>query len=95
MLCVDLSEAGTMERVRNFKTEVRQVCPKSPILLVGTKKDKPMQITEQQLREKVSAEGLQGQCMTSSKQYQDENVNKAFQYAIRLGYYFKYPQDLK
>ena len=68
-------------------------------MLVGTKSDlrsvTASPITLQDLKEKESEMGLQGVVETSSKEWQNHNVNKAFHAAIRLGYYNKYPDELE
>ena len=84
--------------MQKWRTEIRQVCTDTPIILVGTKSDlrgaSPQPITEAELKAKANEMGLQAVCETSSKLWQDHNVNRAFQTAIRTAYYNKYPNEI-
>ena len=55
---------------------------------------KPGDITLAELEAKKNEQGFENFCETSSKEFRDENVAKAFRLAIRMGYYNKYPEDL-
>ena len=98
MLCVAVNNRVTLDLVNDFKVEIKTVNPRAPILLVGTKKDMrsdsegciPKAELEQQSREM----GFQGIVETSSKEWQDTNIKKAFNQAIKLAYYHKYPDAL-
>ena len=97
MICVALNNRTSLENVMKWRTEIRQVCPDAPIILVGTKADlrgNLETVTGQDLKQKSEDMGLQASCETSAKDWQDHNVNKAFLKAIRTGFYFKYPTDL-
>ena len=39
MLCVAINNRTSLENVKRWKTEIRQVCPDTPIILIGTKSD--------------------------------------------------------
>ena len=82
MLCVAINNKDSLNNVAKWKTEIRQVCPDTPIILIGTKSDMmnvvANSITANDLQRKSDSEGLQGFCLTSSKAWQDHNVNKAF-----------------
>lgn len=98
MLCVAVNNRVSLDNVQRWKTEIRQVCKETPIILIGTKSDlravTANPITERDLQSKAEEMGLQATCETSSKVWQDHNINKAFHSAIRLGYYNKYPEEL-
>ena len=94
MLCVAVNNRTSLENVEKWMTEIKQIRPDAPILLVGTKSDLQGPVTEANLRAKMQERGLTGVCLTSSKEYHDHNVNKAFQTAIRTGFYSKYPHLL-
>ena len=98
MLCVAVNARTSFENLIRWKTEIRQVCPDTPIILIGTKSDlrgsveNPVTLNE--LQAKAREMGFQACCETSSKEWQDHNVNKAFQKAIRTGYLNKYPESI-
>ena len=39
MLCVAINSRTSFDNVIRWKTEIRQVCPDTPIILIGTKSD--------------------------------------------------------
>ena len=98
MLCVAVNNRTSYENVQRWKTEIRQVCKDAPIILIGTKSDlreaSANPITQQDLENKANEQGFQAWCETSSKNWEDYNVNKAFLKAIRTGFLNKYPEAL-
>jgi len=99
MLCVAINNRDSLDSVARWRTEIRQVCNEAPIMLVGTKSDlrtvTAEPITLQDLKNKSDEMGLQAVVETSSKEWRDHNVNKAFHNAIRLGYYNRYPHEMQ
>ena len=101
MLCVSLNQRDRLENLEKWVNEIRTVCSDSPIILVGTKFDlrdenssDNQSVSTILLKQKSKSLGCQAVCETSSKEYHNHNVSKAFQTAIRTGFYYKYPQEL-
>ena len=99
MLCVAVNFRESLERVNQFKAEIKTVNPNAPILLVATKYDTrdgaENAITRQEFEQVRLDHGLQGMVETSSKMFmQNKNVHEAFARAIRLSYYYKYPDAM-
>ena len=73
MLCVALNSQASLENVMKWRTEIRQVCPDAPIILVGTKADLrgiPVDsVSGQDLKQKSDDMGLQDFCETSAKNW--------------------------
>ena len=51
-------------------------------------------VTYEDIKKAREEKGLQGHCQTSSKEWQDFNVHKAFVRTIVTGYYAKYDEKL-
>ena len=100
MLCVALNNKGTIdaEALEGWKAEIRNVCPTTPIILVGTKSDMRADaespISTQELERAKQDYAFSAFCETSSKEWTDHNVNKAFLKAIQCAYFFKYPGEM-
>ena len=69
-----------------------------PIILVLTKSDLQEMcddaVTYDMIKKAKDENGLQGHCQTSSKEWQDFNVHKAFVRTICTGYFAKYEEKL-
>ena len=98
MLCVACNFRESMERVNDFKNEIRTVVQNAPIILVATKYDTRADdanaITLQEFEQARLQHGLQSTAETSSKMFmENQNVRQAFAKAIRLAYFYKYPNQ--
>ena len=62
MLCVAVNNQLSLDNVSTWKTEIRQVCPNTPIMLIGTKSDlRPVtqnHVTRDDLQRKADDMGL-------------------------------------
>ena len=99
MLCLAVNDRNSMERIKGFKAEIKTVNPNAPILLVATKFDMrdgaEEPISKQELEQMRLDHGFQGYVETSSKEWRtNQNVREAFAQAIRLSYYYKYPDAM-
>ena len=99
MLCLAVNDRDSMERIRGFKAEIKTVNPNAPILLVATKFDTregaQNPISKQELEQLRLDHGFQGYVETSSRDWRvGQNVREAFAQAIRLSYYYKYPDAM-
>ena len=74
------------------------MCPDTPIILVGTKSDLRSMtneaITQQELKDQIANYDLSASCETSSKQWRDNNVKKAFYQAAKIACFNKYDDDI-
>ena len=100
LVCVAANNVTSLNNVRKWTNEIRQVCPDTPILLIRTKQDllehleEADLVTDAMIEKKCREEALQGSESTSSKEWHDFNVHKAFVKAISTGYYNKYDEDI-
>ena len=95
MICVAANSADSLENINIWKAEISNVEPHKPIMLVLTKKDllelmDEPGVTWDQVKENKTIHGLQGCSQTSSRDWEDFNVHKAFVQAIATGYFAKY-----
>ena len=100
MLCVSIANRDSFNNIEKWKAEIRSsVGANTPIILVGTKSDlrahTAQAISKQELLTKYANDDFASQCETSSRAWQDHNVNRAFNMAISTAYYNKYPSQLK
>ena len=99
MLCVAFNNRDSLDRVMNFKNEIRSENQDAPVVLVGTKSDmrdgEEDCLTKEDLDQQSIEHGFSDTLETSSKNWQDKNVKKAFNRAIKLAYYWKYPAALQ
>ena len=98
MLCVSVVNLDSFENIAKWQSEIRSVCPDTPIILVSTKSDlrknAATAITAQQLKARSESD-FQGWCETSSKEWRDDNVKKAFYSAAKMACENKYDEDLR
>ena len=75
MLCAAINDQGSIERINEFKNEIKSVNPRAPIILIGTKVDlratMPNCIAYEDLKQKSLEQGFQGLCETSAKEWQN------------------------
>ena len=101
LVCVAINSKTSLENVNKWVNEIRQVCPNTPILLILTKIDledytsPELVVSTDEIKQKTKDMALQGFCQTSSKEWKDFNVHKAFVQAICTGYYAKFGTELK
>ena len=71
MLCVSVNDRGSLDRIRDFKAQIKQKCPKTPILLVATKtdlrNDTPNPISTDEIKRLQKDHGFENSVETSSK----------------------------
>ena len=98
MLCCAVNNHESLERLKEFKLEIRSINQRAPIILVGCKSDiretEDGCLTKEDLEAQSQEHGFSETLETSSKNWQDQNVKKAFNRAIKLAYYQKYPDGL-
>ena len=97
VFCAAFNNRNSLKNADKWHREVRTICPHSPIILVGTKSDlksMPDALTSPEMEKKSGDMGFQATMETSSKEWHDDNVNLAFQVAIRTAYFHKYPDEL-
>ena len=98
MLCCAINNTDSQEMLNSFDVEIKQCNSDAPILMIGTKSDMRSDDSEQctpsdQLRQMSQESGFCDYIETSSKNWQDKNVMKAFQKAINIAYRSKYDED--
>ena len=86
-----------MDSIGKWKADFQAVEPAKPIALILNKGDLASEceepITLEELREKSTEEGLQYAAETSSKQWEDHNVHKAFTKVLSIAYRNKYGDE--
>ena len=98
MICVAVNNMVSYNNISKWKDEIYSTITDVPIVLVQTKKDlEPYVIdageepvTKEKLDKTKLELNLVGVQMTSSKEWEDFNVHKAFVYAITAGIEAKY-----
>ena len=97
MICVAANNPDSLKNVQKWKAEIMETCPEKPILLVLTKSDleeaiddEDSKVTFAQIRTAQKAHQLIGSSKTSSKEWNDFNVHKAFNKALTAAYKAKY-----
>ena len=94
MICVACNAQSSFESVERWKAEIQEVEPEKPIALLLTKSDLADivddAVTEDDINEKKTELGLNAAAATSSKEWEDFNVHKAFNKALAAAYAFKY-----
>ena len=102
MICVAANYMVSYENIKNWLLEIQEVSSSKPIMLIQTKKDlidkglveEEQMVTLKMLRKKSTKLNLQGAMATSSKEWKDFNVHKAFNKVLHLAYIMKYgPED--
>ena len=103
MICVSANSRDALNNVAKWKAEIQTVEPSMPIMLVLTKADlleymeenEPQRVTNEDINAKMEEQQLQGTSMTSSKNWEDFNVHKAFVKAISTAYFNKYEHNIE
>ena len=94
MICVAVNNQTSLQNVKKWKDEIKSVVPEAPIMLTLTKNDLAEfledSITKEQINQAKRQHGLQAIAITSSKEFEDHNVHKAFEKLIQTGYSGKY-----
>ena len=97
IICVACNARDQLDSVGKWKADFQAVEPAKPIALILTKSDLAGEceepITLEELREKSTHEGLQYAAETSSKQWDDHNVHKAFAKVFSLAYRSNYGDE--
>ena len=101
MLCAAVNAMSSFENVEKWVQEI-SVIQTAPIVLIVTKNDlvpflvdaETDHVTEEMAEEKKNQMNFTQLCYTSSKDWNDYNVHKAFDDAIAAAYYLKYNEDL-
>ena len=101
MLCSAVNAVSSFDRVERWVKEI-SVIQTAPIMLVMTKTDlvpyledaETEYVTKEMAEEKKRTFNFTGISFTSSKEWEDHNVHKAFDDAIAAAYYLKYNEDL-
>ena len=94
MICVACNQRTSFENIGRWREEISQVEEDKPTMLVLTKSDlqdiadNAVQISE--LSDEAEKEGFQGAVETSSKEWEDFNVHKAFNKILTAAYDQKY-----
>ena len=98
MLCVAVNNRTSLDRITEWKAEIMAVEKQKPIYLILTKSDLTEQaeepVTMEEIRAKKTEYGLAGSFKTSSKEWDDFNVHKAFTGVLYGAYQFKYKDNL-
>ena len=101
MICVAVPNSDSLDNINKWKAEISRIEPDKPMILILTKSDMLSEelkeshyVTYEQVKTAKDTHGLQGCCQTSSKQWQDFNVHKAFVRTICAGYFNKYDDKL-
>ena len=96
-ICCAANQRTSMESIAKWKAEIQEKEPTKPIALLQTKRDlveiiddESMLVTKGELQQKKKDFGLVLFASTSSKEWSDFNVHKAFNNVINAGYKFKY-----
>ena len=100
IIAVAANAPDSLSNVNKWTTEIRSVCPNAPIMIVLTKGDlveyldEHKRVTLDMVKQQVTKESCQGSSQTSSKEWEDFNVHRAFVQAIGTGYFSKYDEEL-
>ena len=98
MICVASNQPTSLESVSRWINEIQEVEPYVPIALILTKSD-ILEMADEDDENSVSMEkitkakedsGLTVAAKTSSKEWEDFNVHKAFNKTLTAAYIFKY-----
>ena len=92
MICVACNQKSSFDNIDKWRNEISEVEPEKPVMLILTKSDMIDLIPEEnavqfeKLTEKSTTGGFQGACQTSSKEWEDFNVHKAFNKTLITAY---------
>jgi len=95
MICVACNQQSSLENVERWLAEIREVEIEKPVALILTKSDLLAEqienaVTGDELSEKKNSVGAVFNAETSSKEWEDFNVHKAFNKMLAAAYDFKY-----
>ena len=94
MICVACNDPESFESVDKWRNEIHLIEQQKPILLVLTKSDLIESLDEpvtlEDLADKSKTDNFQGEMATSSKEWHDFNVHKAFNKVLQAAYLMKY-----
>ena len=94
MICVASNQPSSLENVERWLAEIREVELEKPIALILTKSDLIEALDDcvkiEALDEKKIDIGANMTAETSSKDWEDFNVHKAFNKMLTAAYTFKY-----
>ena len=92
MICVACNQKSSFDNVDKWRNEIQEVEPSKPVMLILTKSDmadivdEDKLVTFESLTTKSQTGGFQGACQTSSKEWEDFNVHKAFNKTLITAY---------
>ena len=95
MICFATNARSSFDNIERWRNEIQTVEDDKPIILIQTKSDlaeiaeEPVDFAEE-TQKYCSEEGFHGAALTSSKEWEDFNVHKAFDKTLRTAYTFKY-----
>ena len=98
IICLAVINRTSLENVGKWKNEVQEAnLNDAPIILMATKMDLRESIndaiTGEEVKKKSKEMGFQGYHQTSSKEWEDFNVQKAFNNTIKVAIFNKYEGD--
>ena len=94
MICVACNQRSSLDAVGRWQAEIREIVHDRPIALVLTKSDLADNIddavTGDEMNDKMNEVGATLTALTSSKEWEDFNVHKAFNKMLASAYTYKY-----
>ena len=95
MICVACNARDSYQNIEKWRDEIMAAEPKKPIMLILCKSDiKDKEVTEKDLKDKQKEDNKYiGVKATSSKEYDDHNVIKAFKFTLKKTFEIKYAAD--
>ena len=99
MLCVSAVNRDSFESISKWQTEIRLVCPNTPILLVSTKSDLRQfananeTVSERELESQKQNDFMDWRETSSKNWRNDDNVKKAFYQAANIAFLQKYDYE--
>lgn len=94
MICVACNDRASFDSISKWRSEIQSEVQNAPIILILTKSDLEDAIDEpvkfEELKEVYEAESYQAAMKTSSKEWEDFNVHKAFNKTLTIAYLNKY-----
>ena len=94
MICVACNSRNSLDNVARWKAEIQEIEPSRPIAIILTKSDLEDQVedpvTMDDINEAKNDYKLQISAATSSKEWENFNVHKAFNRTLTFAYMYKY-----
>ena len=94
MICVACNARNSFENIEKWRAEIQAVETSKPIILILTKSDLAVNatdpVTEEELVDYQKEQNYQGASSTSSREWEDFNVHKAFNKTLTTAYALKY-----